>query len=151
MSSLFKAFGTDKSKEKEGVWIDVLTNDDGTECRFKVARMGSSNKELVRRQNVMAKKYRNNRGAPSEAQLSEMRQIFVDTVLLDWQNVEEFREAELEKAIIQPGHGSVKMPFTRPNAIELFKQLPDLLDLLASEATSLENFNAAENEEIAKN
>lgn len=151
MSSLLKAFGTDKSKEKDGVWVNVLTNDDETLCRFKIARMGSSNKELVRRQTLMAKKYRTNRGAPSEAQVDEMRQIFVDTVLLDWDNVEEFRKDELDKLPTSEDGKTHKMPFNRPNAIALLKMLPDLFDLLVTEATSLENFNSMENEEIAKN
>lgn len=144
MGILTQTFGTDKSKESEGVWIDVAADGD-TVARMRILRMGSSNKKFVARYTALTKKLRFTRGNKRDLELAASREAFIDGCLLDWENIENIHPAK-------PGEEKEPyMPFTKENAMLLFKALPDLFDLVVNQATELENFQSEVNEESAKN
>lgn len=148
---LLSTFGTDSTKEKQGAWIDIISNDDGSMCQMKIARMGSANKQFMKRYASMQKRFKGSiDGVPTDKEVSALQEAFVDTVLIDWKNVEDIRKVENET--FPTPVGTVRyMEFNRPNALLLFKTLPDLFDYVVGEAGKRENFQTSENEELAKN
>lgn len=143
--SLKKIFGVDKAKEQGGIWVDVCDNDDGSQCRIKVARMSMSNKKFAKETAKRNKKYRGRLDAiPIERQLRENIELFVDTTMLGWENVIDYRQT------IKSGDPLPKLPYNRENAVWLLNDLPSLFDLLTTEAAEISNFQS-ENEIEAKN
>ncbi len=138
MRTLKTELGTDKNKEREGIWVDVMENEDGSIARFKVAILGSTNKKLMREQAKRAR--RASKFTPLEKQQKDAREIFVDTVLLGWENVIDYRE-----------DGDKRMEYNRDNALFLMEDIPHLLDLLSVEASEKANFREEEREEAGKN
>jgi len=148
--SLQSLFGTDKSKEIEGTWIDVTVNDDGTDCGFKVSRMSVHNRRFAAAIAKRQKKYGVKlKTMGQEKNQSDMIEVFVETVLVNWQNVVDFREGAQDNVV--KGEPSVKIEYSRENAIWLLNQLPDLFELLVNESTELTNFQAEDDEEKVKN
>lgn len=146
MGSLRKAFGTDKKKENEGVWIEILKNDDGTMARMKIRRLGPSNKEFQKLHAQFTKNLKTIRGdAKADMENMAFTKAFVDACLVEWENIENIHE-------IAPGQVAEKyMPLTKENALSLFEHLPDLLSSVVLQATELEAFQSEVNEEVTKN
>ena len=131
---LRKAFGTNHELEQKGVWIAY---DDS--CAFLIGRIGGSNDTFSRRVNALLKPHRHQVQAdtlPPEKYQSIAMAAFVETVLLDWKGVELDGE---------------ELPFTKENALKLFRELPDLFNDLFNQAKSTANFRAVELEEDTKN
>lgn len=118
--SLYKMFGTDKALEKDGVWVEYLS-DDAPPIRFKISRSGGDNRKYQEAVTQATKPYLRQiqTGTFSDQQANKiMRKVFAKTVVLDWENVTD-RDGQ---------------PITfSPTACEtLFNDLPDLyLDLKA--------------------
>jgi len=145
MGSLTKAFKTDKQKEQEGTWVDIIENDDGTMARMRILRMSQFNKKFSARYATLGKKNRVIRGNKQDLEIKALREAFVETCLVEWEYIENINEVP---------SGTIKetyMPFTRENAIKLFEALPDLFDMIVGEATRLENFQSEALEADAKN
>lgn len=144
MGSLRRSFSTDEKKNEDGTWIDIIVNDDESVCRMRVRRMGESNKDFMSGNVAIQKKMRRGGARSSKAvqqlEIRLLRELVVDTVLVDWENVENIID-----------DSSPYMPFTRANAIALFEELPELLDTITSEAVNRENFLKEQAEETAKN
>lgn len=137
-------FKTDSQKEQEGVWVTISENADGTECRFRLAMMGPSNKKYVAAATGMRNKYRHRMTTLSEAKQTQLvLDVFISTILLGWENVEEYRESNMAL--------SPMMPFTVENAKFLLTDLPKLYDLLVAEAQDFSNFAVESANNIAKN
>ncbi len=153
--SLKKAFGTNKTKEENGTWINVCVNDDGSICRMRLARMTSRNKHFMAK---IAKINKANRGTTirknatptvAEDDVKKAIDVFVETILLGWEHVEEYRK---EKLPAFPSPGKIaEMEFNFENATFLLTDLPDLFELLTGEATKLENFQDEIDTEAVKN
>lgn len=146
MGSLRKAFGTDKKKESEGVWIDILKNDDGSMARMKIRRLGPANKEFQKLHAQFTKNLKTIRGnAKADMENAAFTKAFVDACLVEWENIENIHEAA-------PGQvAELYMPLTRENALSLFEQLPDLFNTVILQATELEAFQTEVNEQVEKN
>lgn len=145
MGSLTRAYATDPKKESEGVLIDVAINDDKSIAQMKIRRMGQSNKEFTKRFATLSKKFKMLKGNKAELENKALREAFVETCLIGWQNIENINEAL---------PGTVKeeyMGFSQENALKLFTALPELFDFVVGQAIDLETFQSAANEEIAKN
>jgi hypothetical protein len=118
--------------------IELAPNKDGSIPTFKLASMGKANRAYTKALDKATKPYRSNiNGMGNDLAESIFMKVFVATVLKDWQNV-------------QQKDGSA-IPFSEPNAIELFKKLPRLYDDLQEKAKSVELFKAEEQEADAKN
>lgn len=141
MGSLTRTFGTDESKESDGVWFTILTNDDGSKAQMKVRRMSLQNKKFMK---IVSSRNRKRRQV-SKNDLEDTMEAFVDGCLVDWKNIENINEP-------LPGQtAETYMPFNRDNALKLFKALPDLYELVLDESNNLAAFQNEENENAAKN
>lgn len=139
--SLFKTFGTDATKENEGVWLrEFPPNADGTVPGFLLARKSKSNTNYAKAAEKIGKKFRkeisldilsDDRADPA------LKELFVSTVLLGWENVFDAND--------QP------ITYSKENALKLIEALPDLYAYLDDEAGKLSNFRAAANEADLKN
>jgi hypothetical protein len=139
--SLYSAFKTDKTQERQGRWFDIagVVNPDGTKPGFKMARMSSGNPAYQAAIEAAAKDMRQALDLDlltEETASPVMRRVFVDTVLVDWRNV--YDEA------------GNSLPYSKEAAEKLFEELPDLYLTLAEEARKLANFRTKEVEAVAK-
>lgn len=139
--SLYSAFKTDKTQERQGRWFDIaaVINSDYTKPGFKMARMGQANPEFQAAIEEQSKELKQalDLDLLTDAIASPvLRRVFIDTVLLDWRNVY--------------GEAGEVIPFSKEAATKLFEELPDLFLLLAEEARKLSNFRAKEVEEVGK-
>lgn len=110
--SIYEKFGTDKKSEQEGIILDY-----GDGVTIKIARAGGSN---VRFEKAVQQKMRKF-GLQAKHDLLEpeqmrsvMREVFAETVVLDWTG---FTDKEGET-----------LPLNRENIIKVFTDLPDLFD-----------------------
>lgn len=135
--SLYKIFKTNNSLEVKGVWIEY-----GEEppIRFRIARAGGSNKAFAKRLDQLTRPVRkllaNN--ALSDERANEIYQeAFIQTVLLEWENVTDENGNEL--------------PLTFENAKKVFTDLPDLFNDLKEQATNMAMYREEELEKIVGN
>ena len=146
--SLFKQFETDRNLEKSGIVVDYGPNKDlpaneqgeHPSIQFRIARAGGANDAYTKRLEVLAKKHRRaiqNEMIETSVLVDMTRQAFIDTVLLGWDNVTD-RESN-------------PLPFSRENALTLFKQLPDLFNDLQEQANKAALFRVEVREADAKN
>lgn len=145
MGSLTKTFGTDKQKEKEGVWIEIAVNDDDSIARIKILRAGESNKKFTKRYATLGKKTKVMRGDKQVLQNKALIEAFAETCVVEWENIENINEAP---------EGVTKEPYmscSKENAMKLFQELPDLFNFIFVQASELETFQAEVNEEEGKN
>lgn len=142
MGSLTKAFGTDKKKEEEGVWIEVCVNEDDSIARIKILRMGESNKAFSKRYATLGKRAKVLSGKQQDLQNRALKEAFAECCVVDWENIENLNEGSDKNPY---------MPYNKENAIKLFDALPDLFNHMVVQATELENFQSEANEEEGKN
>lgn len=138
--SIFNDFETDRKAETEGVWVEYSENKDGTVCAFKVSRMAKSNKKYAKALERATKPVRRQielKTLKDEKAEDLFLQVFVETILLDWKNV-------------QTRDGS-EIPFTKEKALEVMTALPDLYDDLQEKAKEMSLFRQEVLEEEAKN
>ncbi len=144
--SLSKNYATNRTAEVEGVDVPMGTNDDGSVISFKLSRMSKSNKRYTKALEAATKPYRRQieLGVLDET-LSEklFKGVFVDTILLGWQNVQ-FSD-------IVGGYNTEKAPFTKENALQLFDRLPELYEDLQQQAQKISLFRDESLEDEAKN
>lgn len=129
MSNLYKNFKTESNLETGGILVQYGLDSKGQPVRFKIARAGGANKAFTRQLERVTKPYRRQIQAGSlDNDLGDRlyRDVFVDTVLLGWENVE--------------GPDGQPLPFNRENAIKLFTDLPDLFADLREQAGNIALF-----------
>ncbi len=146
--SLRKTFKTDQTAEVEGVWLDVAVNDhNGKPIRIKLARMSSTNKRYTKALNTVTKPHQSaiqNDALDNELARRMLQEVFADTILLDWDN--------LPKSELTGDESDTELlPFTKDNAMALFKEMPDLYDDWEARAQKAAAFREAEREANAKN
>ena len=113
--NLFKQFKTSKNLEIDGIVLEYGSTEDGRVIEFRIARAGGGNKaydKAVETQTKSIRKQLQNDLVENDQLLRIMRNVYAETVVLGWKNVED----EAGKPI----------PFTRENCITLFEDLPDL-------------------------
>lgn len=146
--SLRKTFKTDKTAEIDGVWLEVAVNDhNGKPVRIKLARMSSSNKRYTKALNAATRPHQSaiqNDALDQELAKSLLQEVFVETVLLDWENLPKSDLTGVETDV-EP------LPFNKENALALFAEMPDLYDDWESRAQKAAAFREKEREEAAGN
>ena len=129
MADLRKTYGTNKSKELDGVWEDI-----GDGIRVKVARIGNS--KYQKTFNRISKPHRKalRRGTLKE-DIAEKLMIdcMVDAVLLDWENV------ELDGQVI---------PYSKENATKILTEFKDFRDTINDYANDMAIFMEEDAEEL---
>lgn len=146
--SLRKTFKTDKIAETEGVWMDVSINDhNGKPIRIKLARMSSTNKRYTKALEAATKPHKSaiqNDAFDNELAKKLLQDVFVETILLDWDN--------LPKSDLTGDEADTELlPFTKENALALFNEMPELYDDWESRAQKAAAFREAEREKSAGN
>ena len=140
--SLYKQFATNSEKEMEGVEVQMpeAENEDGSIPTFVVSRMGKSNKRYSKALEAATRPYRRQieLGTMNNDKAEEIFMgVFVDTVLKGWKNV-------------RCADGKV-LEFSKPNALKLFTDLPEVYERLQEEAKLSANFRDEALEAEAKN
>jgi hypothetical protein len=132
-------FNSDKDVEVNGKWVYPAGEFEGAPA-FLVARAGGANKAFDKSQMAGLKPHRQiiqaNAKSPSTEALSIIREVtmrsFVDTCLKGWKNVMNDKDETVE--------------YSKENAVALFKQMPDLYDMLLGDAQSLSTFQSDDRE-----
>jgi hypothetical protein len=140
--SLYKQFATNSEKEMEGVEVQMTEaeNEDGSIPTFVVCRMGKSNKRYSKALEAATRPYRRQieLGTMNNDKAEELFMgVFVDTVLKGWKNVR--------------GADGKVLEFSKPNALKLFADLPEVYERLQEEAKLSANFRDEALEAEAKN
>ena len=138
--SAYKQYGTDVSKEVEGVVVELGTNEDGTVYSATVSRAGKANKAYQTALTKATSPYqRQIANGTLDPVLSEKiyLEVFCKTVLKGWTNMRDENDNELL--------------FTVENAIKVMTDLPELYMELATKANTAATFKAEDLEEGAKN
>jgi len=149
---LGKQFKTDTNLETEGIFIDYGTD------RIRIARAGGSNKKFARVLEQRTKPIRRalQVGAVDNDRSNQiMREVFAETVVLDWE-VNQGTEAEPKWVQgIDPGdageNGQKLLPVNFVNIMKVFVNLPDLFHDLQQQAQAGMLFRAEINEVAAGN
>lgn len=141
MSALYKQFKTDANLEQEGVVLDLGVNeDDQSRVGIRIARAGGGNVLFTKTVEQKLKPHRHalrtkTMGTKHLDRL--MREVYADTVILDWENVR--------------GPDNQPLPFNRDNVLKLLEDLPDLWKEIQSMSDDISVFREAERKEDAGN
>lgn len=138
--SLYKQFKTDSNLEKDGIIIEYGQTDQGKPIQIKIARAGGANTAYSRVLEAKVKPYRRqiqNETIERETMTSIMREVYAETVVIGWSNVQNAEGEDLE--------------FNRENVIQLFTDLPELFEDIQSQANNVAIFRETILEEEAKN
>lgn len=146
--SLRKTFKTDKTAEVEGVWIEVGMNDHNNQPQeIKISRMSKTNKRYAKELERVTRPHSSaiqNESLDNELGAKLLREVFADTILLDWRNISKSELTGNE-------NDTDELAFTRANVLALFDELPDLYDDWESRAKKSASFREQEQEAAAKN
>lgn len=131
-ASVYDIFETETDAEVSGTWIDIGPS------KFKLARAGGANENFLKTAAKRIKPFQSALESLPKKAADEMAQgIFVDTILLDWQNVTDRSGQEI--------------PYSRDAAKKLLQDLPNLFIALQAEANKMSNFTKSNLEAAAKN
>jgi len=127
MTSLSERFGTNKEKEKEGIWFTVHVDEDaGLETQFKITRQGVSNPKFLKVTEKLTRPYRAmGDNIPILLALELQKKAYMQVCILDWKNV---------------NLGNGQLPFTIDNLKLVCDALPDVLNLLMTVSNDASNF-----------
>ncbi len=138
--SLYSTFKTDPKLEREGVLLEYGEDSQKRPVTIRVSRAGGSNVLFQKRLEAAVKPYRRQiqLDVMDTKQLERIvRQVFAETVVLGWENVED-----------KDGN---PLPFTVDNCVKLFTDLPDLYADVQAQAQSAALFRETIREADAGN
>ena len=146
--SLRKTFKTDKAAEAEGVWQEVGINEhNGKPQEIKLSRMSKSNKRYTKELERATRPHSSaiqNESLDNELGAKILREVFADTVILDWRNIP-------RSELTGNPEDTEELAFTRENVLALFEELPDLYDDWEARAKKAASFREQEREVAGKN
>jgi hypothetical protein len=141
-------YGTDRALETDGVKIAVDTNDHNGKPIFIItSRMGRTNKRYSKALEEATRPHTasiENETLDNELGAKILQTVFVDTVLLGWENLPKSELTGDEK-------DTADLPYNRENALALFEALPDFYDVCEKHAKKAANFRAEQKKVAAKN
>lgn len=138
--SLYKQFKTDPNYESQGITLEYGNTPNGKPIRIKIARAGGSNAKFLKALEIKSKPYRRQlQNETIDPKIADdiLMQVFVDSVILDWENVED--------------ENGTALPFNRENCLKLFRDLPDLFADVREQASRSALFRAEIKESATKN
>ncbi|MFA7063658.1 MAG: hypothetical protein WC132_05935 [Methanomethylophilus sp.] len=127
--SLYKLFKTNENLETDGIWLEYGQTADGKPVRIKIARAGGHNVAFAKALEKATRPYKKaiQTGTLDDKTATRLyREVFADTVVLDWINVE--------------GPDGQPMDFNKENVLKLFEDLPDLFADLREQANNVALF-----------
>lgn len=113
--SLYSLFKTDEKLESDGIWLEYGETETGDPIRIKIARSGGHNVAFAKALNKATRPYKKalQTGSLDEKTADRLyRDVFAETVVLDWANV-------------QGPDGSL-LEFSKENVLKVLQDLPDL-------------------------
>jgi hypothetical protein len=145
---LRRTFKTDKVAEVEGVPVEVGVNDhNGKPIIIHITRMSASNKRYTKELNRVTKPHQSaiqNDAMDNDLARKMLQEVFADTILLGWDNLPKSELTGVDT-------DTDELPFSRDNALALFKELPDMYDDWEARANKAAAFREKEREVSAKN
>lgn len=133
--SLYKRYETSTKLSTKGAPVKFEKNEDGSVPTFFIARAHTSNQLFAK---AVADHYPDGADNLGEEEMKDKNlAVFLDGNLIGWENVLD-REG-------------TPMEFTRANAEQLLRDLPELLTVLHFNAHNLSNFLKAAEEKAVKN
>lgn len=143
-----KNYGTDRALETEGVTIAVDTNDhNGKPINIIVSRMGTTNKRYTKRLEEVTAPHLTaiqNETLDNELGSKILREVFVETVMLGWENMPKSELTGDDK-------DTDDLPYTAENAIAMFDAFPDFYTVCEGHAKKAANFRTKAREKAGKN
>ena len=144
ISKLKKKFATSERLSQQGVWItcnlDEDPDDHAKPIRFLLARQGRTNRKWASQASRVYReqKRRIDAGLMSDKEsLERTIRIFCNTVLLDWEGVED--------------DNGTPIPYNAEIAFKLLTECDGLYDYLSEESQELSNFQEEATREIVGN
>lgn len=121
---LNQVFGTDKTLEEEGVWIDMSDT-----SSIKIARL--NNPAFKQQASKLSKK---NKIVDNFSNVRDesLIKLVSETILLDWKEIKDDGKT---------------IPYSKENAFNLLKKYNDFVDYVVEQANDIENFRKKEIEE----
>lgn len=143
--NMFKSLATDSDLEKNGKWVEPFGPKEEGFPAFLIARMGGANNKYQRSIQQRLRKYQRMVNAqkdnPSDGTIKlveeQMKEAFVEGVLLGWENVFDAND--------------VALPFTKENALKVVTKLPQVYETLLGLAQDYSTFREEDIEAAAKN
>ena len=132
--SIYDLFETEESLELNGVWFDYSFGS------FKLAYVGGANQSFQRAYSERMKPYieAEARGMLDDKIRRKIQiECYVDHVLRDWKEV--------------IGRDNSTLVYSKPNAIKLFNDLPQLFGMIRSAATNFANYRRIYADQVAGN
>lgn len=126
--SLYKTFKTNKTVEQGGLVVGYGNNSKGKPIEIRLARAGGSNVAFLSRYEILTKPHRRIMQMDTkpdgfrDVMDGVMRQVYAETVIKDWQGVEDENGQDLE--------------FNVDNVMKLLKDLPDLFNDIIEQANN---------------
>lgn len=144
--SLKNRYGSNPSKENDGVLIPFGYNEDGTEIGFKLRRLWKYNKKYGKAFEEKMRAYHNIDITllPEGTASTILEESFIEGILVDWQNV-------LLSDVTGKDSDKGFAPFSVENAKLLFANNKGIYDDLYDAAQSIANFKDVELKAKAKN
>lgn len=144
--SLKNKYKSDSSLAREGVWIDLVPNSDGTVPGFKLARVSKQNKRYGQVLSKYSEQYAQEDGSLNAQDIGNenaekmLLDTFLEAVLLDWRN-------------FQPEDDGVALPYSIEAARAILgdEDWYDLYAELNTQAHKVANFRQKAQEAQAKN
>ena len=145
MSFLDDTFG-DLKYENIGKWVDFATNDDGTTPRIKLRRAHGRNHTYSAGLSAIINKYsghKKDRKTTKEIDDKIAAEAYANYLIITWENFI-CPDSLLEEFGLKSGE---HIPFSRENAIKLFKARPRFLDHVHSKVQDSGFFGKTELDE----
>lgn len=142
--SLRKRFGTSQDAIEKGAWIEVMENEDGSTMRIRVMRMNQQTPAFQKQMANHRKAFETDHfsGKMVEQAQASMIEILVDTIIVGWENVEDWT-AEPPAEGFPPPEGMKFLEFNKTNVRKTLIEFPDLVDLIVREAQDRSTFSTA--------
>ena len=139
--SLYNTFETDTKAETEGLLLEYGPNSKGKMMAIRIRRAGGANHRFAKVFEQKSKPHRRLMEIPGalDPRIQErvMREVYADSVIVGWENIEDRDGKELE--------------FNRDNVIQLLTDLPDLFKDIIQSSQNTALFRSQQREAEAKN
>lgn len=140
MSALYKNFATNENTEVSGFWYTVTVDDDGKEVKFLLARKCKRNKAYGEAVTRILNPYQQQiqlETVKPELLNKLLMEAFIEGCVKNWENVAD-------------ENGNI-LSFSKSAAMKLFRDIPDLYELLNKEADKAANYHNKTIEAAVKN
>lgn len=150
MRKLFAEFKTDKDLEAQGKEFVYTAGDGKPVFKVRLARAGGSNKKYEQVRERVTAPYRRLQTLTDEMGRQIGLEVFSEAIVVagSWETFD--RDTNTYVKGIETDSGEV-VPATPEIIVEVMKALPDLYELLATQAFNMHNYQAVALEQDAKN